>query len=93
MPNPDVKAERAPLPVDALFEFIKHGDENHRAWLLAALRAFAAGLPRPDERPITRAPPSTVAAEMATEEDIDDARKLAASHTRLADKLLGGPGP
>lgn len=34
----------------ALFEFIKHGDDDHQAWLREAIEAFAAGLPKPAPR-------------------------------------------
>lgn len=33
-----------------LFEFIKHGDEEHQAWLREAIVAFLAGAPRPATR-------------------------------------------
>lgn len=35
---------------DALFDFVKHGDEKHRAWLREAIDAFYAGLPRPEPK-------------------------------------------
>lgn len=48
-PNPDPK----PCAIDTktkeeLFEFLAHGDEKHRAWLLKAINAFFAGEPRPE---------------------------------------------
>ena len=33
-----------------LFEFLKHGDEKHQAWLREAIDAFFAGKPRPEPK-------------------------------------------
>lgn len=40
---------------DQLFDFIAHGDDEHRAWLRAAIAAFRGGEPRPEMQP-ARAP-------------------------------------
>lgn len=34
----------------AMFEFIKHGDEEHQRWLREALEAWVAGGPKPEPR-------------------------------------------
>lgn len=34
----------------ALFEFLRHGDENHQAWLREAIDAFFDGRERPAPR-------------------------------------------
>jgi hypothetical protein len=50
-----------PAEPDGLFEFLAHGDDAHRAWLLAAIRAFFAGQPRPE--PVMAALPAQQPAE------------------------------
>jgi hypothetical protein len=41
---------RAGDPINELFEFLKHGDEKHQAWLKEALDAFFEGKERPEEK-------------------------------------------
>lgn len=36
---------------DGLFEFLEHGDDDHRAWLKEAIMAFFNDEPRPMVRP------------------------------------------
>lgn len=43
-PNVDTKTQ------EDLFEFLAHGDDEHRAWLKQAILAFFAGKPRPEVR-------------------------------------------
>lgn len=53
-----LQAERdryaALLDPAALFEFVKHGDEHHQAWLREAFEAYVAGNPKPEPRGLGR---------------------------------------
>lgn len=46
------RAER--LNAGALFEFVKHGDEEHQRWLREAFEAYVREMPRPEPRGLGR---------------------------------------
>lgn len=45
---------------DEIYEAIKHGDDAHRTWLKAALRAFFAGQPLPQYVPSGQSVPVVI---------------------------------